>query len=617
MTRSASSRGTLVRERFRVILAACIACVAGCSAVVDSGSRSDPEPTAIQSASSLIPTTATASSVQSSSYLAAYGADNNFSTRWSSAFSDPQWLQLDLGSVHSIGEVKLYWENAYALAYQIQVSNDASTWTTIENIANGTGGTTDFAGLSVSARYVRMYGTKRATTYGYSLWEFQVFPPASSDAGPDASSSDGRTTDSTSSDAGSSDAAAASTIQLTGAVATASSIQSSSYAAAYGADNNFSTRWSSAFSDPQWLQLDFGTTKSLSEVKLYWENAYATAFQIQVSNDASSWTTIKSVTNGTGGTNDFTGLSASGRYVRMYGTQRATAYGYSLWEFQVFGPSSSDGGSGSTSSGDSGPASDAGYANCKRGMAYGYDSVADLTALSTGISWWYDWALVPDQGVGTSYVNLGVEFVPMQWGGNFSVSTDESEVPSTAKWLLGFNEPEDDHQANLTPQQAASLWPQMEQIAKDRNLKLVSPAVNYCGGSCNETSPFTWLDQFFAACTGCEVDAIAVHWYSCYYASSSDPTGLKNYIGQMKQYNKPIWLTEFSSLGSGCATDATTESKYMAAALPYLESEPAVQRYAWFTGRAYATPGISLLAASGQLTPLGQQYVSAPQSCGK
>ncbi len=119
--------------------------------------------------------------------------------------------------------------------------------------------------------------------------------------------------------------------------ATASSIQSSGVAASYAVDGSLSTRWGSAFSDPQWIYVDLGATHSITEVKLTWETAYGKAYQIQVSNDASTWTTIYSTTTGDGGVDDLTGLSGSGRYVRMYGTVRGTGYGYSLWEFAVYG----------------------------------------------------------------------------------------------------------------------------------------------------------------------------------------------------------------------------------------------------------------------------------------
>ena len=82
--------------------------------------------------------------------------------------------------------------------------------------------------------------------------------------------------------------------------------------------------------------MDLGATHTLCKVNLQWETAYATAFQIQTSNDGTTWTPIYSTTTGAGGTQNLS-VSGSGRYVRMYGTARATQYGYSLWEFQVFG----------------------------------------------------------------------------------------------------------------------------------------------------------------------------------------------------------------------------------------------------------------------------------------
>ena len=263
---------------------------------------------------------ATASSVQSASYPASAAVDGNTGTRWSSAFSDPQWLQVDLGATASITQVTLQWEAAYATAFQVQTSNDGSTWTTIYSTTTGTGGTQTL-NVTGSGRYVRMYGTARATQYGYSLWEFQVYGTLSG-----------------------------STCGTTNAAlnqpATASSTESASYPASDAVDGNTGTRWSSAFSDPQWLQVDLGSSKSICQVTLDWETAYATAFQIQTSNDAATWTTIYSTTTGTGGTQTLN-VTGSGRYIRMYGTARATQSGYSLWEFGVY-TSGGGGGGGNT-----------------------------------------------------------------------------------------------------------------------------------------------------------------------------------------------------------------------------------------------------------------------------
>ncbi len=109
------------------------------------------------------------------------------------------------------------------------------------------------------------------------------------------------------------------------------------YPGSYAVDGNLTTRWASAWSDPQWIYVDLGATYNITEVELYWEAAYATGFQIQVSPDATNWSNIYSTSSGLGGVQDLTGLSGAGRYVRMYGTARGTAYGYSLWEFQIYG----------------------------------------------------------------------------------------------------------------------------------------------------------------------------------------------------------------------------------------------------------------------------------------
>ncbi|HSZ71929.1 MAG TPA: glycosyl hydrolase family 18 protein, partial [Cytophagaceae bacterium] len=110
-----------------------------------------------------------------------------------------------------------------------------------------------------------------------------------------------------------------------------------STSASNATDGNYATRWSSAFADPQWITVDLGANYSVNRVKLSWEAAYATTYQIQISSDNSNWSTLKSVTGNATTTNDQTGLSGTGRYVRIYGTSRATVYGYSLYEIEVYG----------------------------------------------------------------------------------------------------------------------------------------------------------------------------------------------------------------------------------------------------------------------------------------
>jgi beta-galactosidase len=97
-------------------------------------------------------------------------------TRWSSEFSDPQWLAIDLGAPMSVSRVVLDWEAACAQTYAIQVSLDGTTWTDVYTTTNCQCGTEEIKFTPTSARWVRFYGTKRATPFGYSLWEMRVYP---------------------------------------------------------------------------------------------------------------------------------------------------------------------------------------------------------------------------------------------------------------------------------------------------------------------------------------------------------------------------------------------------------------------------------------------------------
>ncbi|GAA1667823.1 hypothetical protein GCM10009745_07690 [Kribbella yunnanensis] len=116
----------------------------------------------------------TASSIESANQAAAYAVDGNTGTRWSSAHNEPNWLRVDLGSVQALSRVRLNWEVAYGRAYQIQLSSNGTTWSDAYSTSFGSGAIEDLA-ITGTARYVRMYGTSRATVYGFSLWEFEIF----------------------------------------------------------------------------------------------------------------------------------------------------------------------------------------------------------------------------------------------------------------------------------------------------------------------------------------------------------------------------------------------------------------------------------------------------------
>ncbi len=143
---------------------------------------------------------AVASSIQqnSATYDPGHVTDGDLSTRWASTPGiDPQWIYVDLSSSANIDRVVINWWTNYAVAYQIQVSNDATNWTPVYTTTTGDGATDDIA-LSTSGRFVRMYGTVRNNTGHsgrYSIYEMSVYgtagptpttPPTITPGGPTA-----------------------------------------------------------------------------------------------------------------------------------------------------------------------------------------------------------------------------------------------------------------------------------------------------------------------------------------------------------------------------------------------------------------------------------------------
>ncbi|RZQ65828.1 discoidin domain-containing protein [Amycolatopsis suaedae] len=119
---------------------------------------------------------------------------------------------------------------------------------------------------------------------------------------------------------------------------TTSSVENASFAGNFAVDGDATTRWASLeAADPQWISVDLGGPALISRVKLNWEAAYATDYTVETSDDGQNWKHARAVTGGDGAIDEIAGLNAAGRYLRVHGTKRGTAYGYSLWELEVYG----------------------------------------------------------------------------------------------------------------------------------------------------------------------------------------------------------------------------------------------------------------------------------------
>ena len=208
-----------------------------------------------------------------------------------------------------------------------------------------------------------------------------------------------------------------------------------------------------------------------------------------------------------------------------------------------------------------------------------------------------------------------MDFYPMLWNGNFN-STDVVtflEANPGIKYMLVLNEPNLTSQANMTPQQAAQLWPQYEAISRQTGVKIVGPAITW-GTMTGYQDPVAWLDAFYAAYQAAnngnnpQIDYLAFHWYDY---------GLGSQLDRLVKYGKSIWVTEFANWhsqddGSQITTLAEQEAQ-ITNMVATCESRADVFRYAWFTGRISPDPHFSsLLGSSGQLTGLGTTYLSLP-----
>ena len=248
--------------------------------------------------------------------------------------------------------------------------------------------------------------------------------------------------------------------------------------------------------------------------------------------------------------------------------------------------------------------------SAKRGVAFSFSQVTDLPLMSPYISWDYNWGNTPTNDAALWFDANEMDYCPMCWNGNYNADAIRAYVaahPNT-KYLMGFNEPNLTDQANMTPAQAAAIWSPVVALAKELNLKLVSPAMNY-GTLAGYSDPIKWLDEFFAQPNVDinDIYAISIH---CYMSSTA---AVQGYVERFEKYNKPIWLTEF------CAWDpvpgsVTTQMDYLCAVLNYLEANPRVERYAWFIPRAGSRvdspPYMQLLTHDypADLTELGKMY---------
>jgi len=234
-------------------------------------------------------------------------------------------------------------------------------------------------------------------------------------------------------------------------------------------------------------------------------------------------------------------------------------------------------------------------------------------------SWWYSWGA--KSGFANSFCddpvtaenesrNAGMEFIPMFWNhippfdGTRMVDDEVHSNLQQSQYLLTFNEPELHDQANLSPAQAAQMWPTIEAIKNSYNIEIIAPCVTQDLG-------VSWYEQWLSECNSmyerdCEFDYTCIHMYYQPYTEetsvrcdSSDyewaciqqggdqgPSRAEYKLNQWTNAypGKQIWVTEYACApwGSDNGCSAQEQTDIMSQLTPLLEASPHVFRYAWF-----------------------------------
>jgi len=287
----------------------------------------------------------------------------------------------------------------------------------------------------------------------------------------------------------------------------------------------------------------------------------------------------------------------------------------------------------------------------KRGQAVNGFTAADMALVSSTSTWFYNWGNNLDATMNNAAKANELSFVPMIWSGanrrnwvvvNGEHTDDYNDTVNQAgydqalgriasyaqnnpgtEYVLAFNEPNLKDQASMTPAQAAADWPKLKTMARNNNLKIVSPAMNY--GTFNDYgNPIKWLDEFFGldgnpgfndVAIG-DIDAVSIHCYMNY------PTAIKGFIDFFKKYNKPIWMTEWCAWegqgGNLANQDVGTKWQMyvLSQTAMIMEQDPLVGRYSWFMLKTASATGhnsypwwsLVVNQSASRLTDLGLVY---------
>ncbi len=223
--------------------------------------------------------------------------DGDMKTRWSSNFTDDEWLQIDFGAIRAISGVRLHWETAYGQDYDLFLSNDAQNWEKVYEVRWGDGNLDEIFFGERAGRYLKLKGLRRGTGWGYSLWELD---PVAPDEMP---------------------------------ILSASSAKDGS-APPLAMDGSLTSAWRSSSNGEESLTLDLRKDRDLGGVELHWLESFPVEYTVALSSDGQNWQEKIAVTDGDGAEDLHYFPRTSARWLRLTCRKGAGA-DYALSEIRL------------------------------------------------------------------------------------------------------------------------------------------------------------------------------------------------------------------------------------------------------------------------------------------
>ena len=245
-------------------------------------------------------------------YSVSNAVDGDVETAWVSQANNADWYAVDLGAMYELSDITLKWGDFYSLYYKVQISTDGINWKDSYQAYKNNAGE-DNIPLKRITRYIRVQSIYSSGNSGISLRELEVFGKGALNIA----------------------------LNKPSASRTVATQDNSSHTSVLAFDGNLSSRWIGTETDDEWIWVDLGRNFDIYQVVLRWQNSGGKEYLIQVSDDGNEWKDVAHRNDIAQGATDIVSFEqdVSGRFVRMRGIKRSSpqGWGYSLWEFEVYG----------------------------------------------------------------------------------------------------------------------------------------------------------------------------------------------------------------------------------------------------------------------------------------